>query len=158
MNKIKMILMLALLAGTGAARAQDPPAQVGRLSYVQGTVSFAPADAGSDWIAAPVNWPVTSGDRLWADRDGLAEMRIGANAIRAGALTSVDVLRLDDMGTQLRLAQGTLNIRVRQLEPTESFEVSTYRRYGIAVTARQLSPECRPGGRRHHRTGASGPG
>ena len=125
MNKIKMILMLALLAGTGAARAQDPPAQVGRLSYVQGTVSFAPADAGSDWIAAPVNWPVTSGDRLWADRDGLAEMRIGANAIRAGALTSVDVLRLDDMGTQLRLAQGTLNIRVRQLEPTESFEVST---------------------------------
>ena len=125
MIKFKSLLALALLACTTAVLAADPPGQVGRLSYVQGTVSFAPADAGSDWTVAPINWPVTTGDRLWADRDGRAEMRIGANAIRAGALTSVDVLRLDDMATQLRLAQGTLNIRLRELDPGDSFEVST---------------------------------
>lgn len=125
MKPIKAWFTLLLWACSAIATAADPPAQVGRISHVQGTVSFAPADAANDWIAAPINWPVTSGDRLWADRDGRAEIRIGANAIRAGASTSVDVLRLDDMATHLRLAQGTLHIRLRELDPGDNFEIGT---------------------------------
>jgi hypothetical protein len=50
---------------------------------------------------------------------------MGSTAIRLGALTSVDVLRLDEAGTQLRLAQGTLQVRLRHLEITENFEINT---------------------------------
>lgn len=124
MKVIKVLITIALLANTAAALA-DPPAQVGRLNHLQGTVSFASADPGNEWMVAQLNWPVTTGDRLWADRDGRAEMRIGSTAIRVNALTSVDILRLDDQATQLRLPQGTLNIRLRQLDPGDSFEVST---------------------------------
>ncbi len=115
---------LALLFGATTALA-DPPGTVGRLNYLSGTVSFAPADAPIEWVAAPINRPITSGDRLWTDNDGRAEMRIGATAIRMAALTSMDVLRLDDVGTQLRLAQGTINVYLRQLDAGDSFEIST---------------------------------
>lgn len=119
-------LLIAFALGICSATAfADPPAQVGRLSYLQGSVSFDPADASNEWMAAQLNWPVTTGDRLWSAHDGRAELRIGSAAIRAGALTSVDVLRLDDSGTQLRLAQGTLNVRLRQFGPDDSFEIST---------------------------------
>src|SRR5688572_22222254 len=94
-NKVAVWLAVALLAVPGLALA-DPPSIVGRLNYLSGTVSFAPADASNDWGVAPLNRPVTTGDRLWADRDGRAEMRIGSTAIRIAALTSLDVLRLDD--------------------------------------------------------------
>jgi hypothetical protein len=115
---------LLLLCSTAAAQA-DPPAQVGRLSYLSGTVSFAPADNSSEWGVAPLNRPVTTGDRVWTERDGRAEIRVGSTAIRAAALTSVDILRLDDDGTQLRLAQGTLDVNLRLLHAGDSFEIGT---------------------------------
>ena len=124
MNIIKAWLVSVLLCGSALAQS-DPPSVVGRLNYLSGTVSFAPAESSNDWTVAPLNRPITTGDRLWADRDGRAEVRVGSTALRMGALTSVDVLRLDDEATQLRLAQGTLNITLRRLEPGDSFEVST---------------------------------
>ena len=42
--------------------------------------------------------------------------------IRMNAGTGVSVLNLDDRITQLQLTQGTLNVRVRRLEPDEVFE------------------------------------
>jgi hypothetical protein len=120
----KSLAAITLLLGSTWALA-DPPAQVGRLNYLWGTVSFAPADAPNEWGAAPINRPLTSGDRLWADNDGRVEMRIGSTAIRMAALTSMDVLRLDEFGAQLRLAQGTLNVHLRRLDVGDSFEIST---------------------------------
>jgi hypothetical protein len=124
MKRLNTWLAFALLSSAALALA-DPPAQVGRLSYLYGTVSFAPADAPNEWAAAPINRPITHGDRLWADNDGRAEIRIGSTAVRLAALTSVDVLRLDELGVQLRLAQGTLNVHLRRLDAGDSFEIST---------------------------------
>src|SRR5262249_31212571 len=57
-----------------------PPSRIGRLSFIEGTVSFQPAGADA-WAAAEPNRPITSGDRLWADNDGRAEVEIGATAV-----------------------------------------------------------------------------
>lgn len=124
MKRLKLWLAATLLTGASLALA-DPPAQVGRLNFLQGTVSFAPAEANTDWAVAPLNRPITTGDRLWADRDGRAEFRIGPNAMRIATMTSLDVLRLDDDVTHLRLAQGTLLVRLRRLDSGDSFEIST---------------------------------
>jgi ferric-dicitrate binding protein FerR (iron transport regulator) len=61
-----------------------------------------------------LNRPITTGDRLWADAGGRAEMHVGSLAVRMDEQTSLDVLKLDDRGLQLRLAQGSASLRVRR--------------------------------------------
>src|SRR5689334_1893929 len=98
--------VLLFLSGTqfAASALADPPGRVGRLSYLSGPVSFAPAGLDNDWSEAVLNRPVTIGDRLWTDQGAQAEVHIGSTAVRMGERTSVDVLNLDDNTTQLRLA------------------------------------------------------
>lgn len=123
---------VAALAFSGWAGA-DPPSRVARLGYMTGSVSFSPAGE-SDWIQATINRPLTTGDRLWADSGARAEIQIGVAMARMNAGTGVSVLNLDDRITQLQLTQGTLNVRVRRLEPGELFEVDTP---NLAFTLRQ---------------------
>ncbi|OGA54780.1 MAG: hypothetical protein A3F74_24965 [Betaproteobacteria bacterium RIFCSPLOWO2_12_FULL_62_58] len=74
---------------------------------------------------ATLNRPITTGDRLWADNGGRAEMHVGSTAIRLSEQTSVDVLNIDDRNVQLRLAQGSVNARLRNLPGGNMFEVDT---------------------------------
>ena len=102
----------------------DPPSRVARLSYAQGTVSFNPAGT-DDWVSAVVNRPMTTGDKLWTDNGSRAELHLGAAAIRLASNTGFSFLNLDDRTTQIRITEGTLNVRVRRLEQDESFEIDT---------------------------------
>ena len=107
-----------------AADDDDPPTRVARLGYVEGAVSFEPAGT-DDWVAAVINRPLTTGDKLWADRDSRAELHLGSASIRLGGNTGFSFLNLDDRTTQLQLTEGTLRIRVRRLARDEIFEVDT---------------------------------
>ncbi len=118
-----LLVVVGALFATGA-RA-DPPARVGRLSYLSGPVSFAPAGLDNEWSLAVMNRPVTTGDHLWSDADGRAEVHIGSTAIRLGASTNLDVLNLDGRTTQLRMVQGTVNVRVRHIARADLFEIDT---------------------------------
>jgi hypothetical protein len=114
---------IALFALSGLAAA-DPPSRAARLGYMSGAVSFSPAGE-NDWVQATQNWPLTSGDRLWADTDSRAEMQVGGAVFRVGASTSVTLLNLDDSIGQVQLNQGVLKIQVRRLGPGQAFEVDT---------------------------------
>lgn len=114
---------IAMLAFSAWASA-DPPSRVARLGYMSGAVTFSPAGE-DDWVQASINRPLTTGDRLWADRGARAEIQVGAAMIRMNAGTSVSVLNLDDRIAQLQLTQGTLNVRVRRFEPGQVLEVDT---------------------------------
>ena len=102
----------------------DPPSRVGRMNYSQGQVSFQPGGEG-DWVQAVPNRPLTTGDNLWADKDSRAELHVGSTALRIGSETSLTFLDLDDHTMQLRLAQGSLLLRVRHLDDDETIEVDT---------------------------------
>src|SRR5579872_179681 len=106
------------------APADDPPARVGRLDYSEGSISFRPAGE-DDWVSAVPNRPMVTGDDLWADEDSRAEVHVGSTAIRLGPKTGITFLALDDHTTQVRLAQGSLIIRVRHLDDDDSYEVDT---------------------------------
>ena len=123
---------VALSAFSGGACA-DPPSRVARLGYMSGAVSLSPA-GDNDWIEAPPNRPLTTGDRLWVDDDARAELQTGGALVRMNGGTSVSVLNLDDEITQLQLTQGSLNVRVRRLARDEVFEVDTP---NLAFTLRQ---------------------
>ncbi len=122
----------AILALSGWANA-DPPARVARLGFMSGPVSFSPAGE-NDWTQAQINRPLTTGDRLWADAGARAEIQIGGAIVRMSGTTGVSILNLDDQVAQLQLTQGTLNVRVRALAPTQVFEVDTP---NLAFTLRQ---------------------
>jgi hypothetical protein len=103
-------------------QADDPPARVGRLSYIEGPVSFLAASADS-WAVAEPNRPVTTGDRLWSDNGARAEVEIGPNAVRLAGATEADVVRLTDHWLQVRIPQGTINERVRFLGADQDNEI-----------------------------------
>jgi len=108
----------------GQGQGQDPPARVGRLDYSHGSVSFRPAGE-DDWVTAVPNRPMVTGDDLWADEDSRAEVHIGSTALRLGSKTGITFLALDDRATQIRLAQGSLIVRVRHLDDDDSYEIDT---------------------------------
>ena len=102
----------------------DPPARIGRLNYLSGSISFRPGDV-DDWTPAMINVPLKTGDHLWTDTNAQAEIHVGSTAIRLAPQTAFAFLNIDDLTTQIRLSQGAVNIRLRQLQDSEVFEVDT---------------------------------
>ncbi|MBZ5680428.1 MAG: hypothetical protein LAO24_10015 [Acidobacteriia bacterium] len=128
------VLLLAsfafLLQASTTAKAQDndddrdPPGRVARLNYSQGSVSYRPGGE-DDWVTAVPNRPMVSGDDLWTDEDSRAEVHVGSTAIRLGSKTGITFLALDDQATQIRLAQGSMILRVRHVDDDDTYEVDT---------------------------------
>lgn len=103
-------------------QSSDPPGRVGRLNYMQGSVSFRPAGE-DDWVAAVINRPMVTGDDLWTDDDSHAEVHVGSTALHMGPKTGITFLALDDRTTQIRLAQGSIILRVRHVDDDDSYEI-----------------------------------
>jgi uncharacterized protein DUF6600 len=121
---IAVLLRAPATAAAQDQNAADPPSRVARLNFEQGAVSFQPAGGGdSDWVAAEVNRPLTTGDQLWADTDGLVEMHIGSTAVRIGNNTGISYLNLSDNLIQLQVSAGSVIVRLRELDPNDAFEV-----------------------------------
>jgi hypothetical protein len=108
----------------GPDNGQDPPSRVARMSAIDGTVSFQPGGQG-DWGAATRNRPVTVGDKIWSDQNSRAELQAGQASIHLSSMTALSFLNLDEQTTQLRLAEGSLNFRVRELREGDVYEVDT---------------------------------
>jgi hypothetical protein len=104
--------------------SQDPPGRVARLNFLEGSVSFRPAGE-DDWVTAVPNRPMVTGDDLWADENSRAELHIGSAAIRLGEKTGITFLALDDRTTQIRLAQGSIILRVRHVDDDDNYEIDT---------------------------------
>lgn len=127
---MRQIVMVLLGAALGSARivaaqtTQDPPARVGRLSVADGAVSLFPAGA-TDWSQATLNYPLTTGDAVWADSGARAEIDLGPSAVRIGALTSLAFGELSDTVTQMRVDQGSIDVHLRYLDSNEVYEIDT---------------------------------
>ena len=118
-----MAFSLGIIASAQAAY-RDPPGRVARLSDSRGNVSYSPAGE-DDWLRSTRNRPLIRGDRLWSSRGARAELHVGSAAIRLGQNTGLEVLELNDQLVQLRLTQGTLNVRVRRLYRGQTLEIAT---------------------------------
>jgi hypothetical protein len=125
------VLAFALFVGSlgKSAFAQDydqddPPGRVARLGHIEGSVSFEPAGE-NDWVQAVPNRPMTTGDKLWADRDSRAEVQLGSSTIDIGPNTGFSFLNLDDRTVQMQLSAGSMNVRVWDLDRDNVFEIDT---------------------------------
>jgi hypothetical protein len=102
----------------------DPPGRVARLNYMEGSVSFQPGGE-NDWVDAVLNRPLVTGDNLWADDNSRAEVHIGSTALRLGPKTGITLLEVSDRAAQIRLAQGSLIVKVRHVDDEDSYEIDT---------------------------------
>ncbi len=131
MRKAGSLLFASFLVAAAFAalpiisRAQDdPPGRVGRLNYMEGSVSYQ-VSGDTDWADADPNRPLTTGDNLWADKDSRGEVHIGSAAIRLSSETGLSFLNLDDRTVQLELPQGTIEVHLRNHAAGEAFEIDT---------------------------------
>jgi hypothetical protein len=113
-----------LLGQETPPEAGNPPARVARIGFLSGSVSFQPS-GDTAWSAATLNYPVTTGDRVYADRGARAELQVGPVTVRASDLADLTVIDLTDQFVQLGLTQGTIRISVYQLAPGDSVELDT---------------------------------
>ena len=128
----------ALVAGITVLTVPDGPAPTRhRASHASATPAARSASrrrARPSGSRAPINRPLTIGDRLWVDAGARAEIQVGGAMIRLNGGTAVALLNLDDRIVQLQLTQGVSNVRVRRLASGQVFEVDTP---NLAFTLRQ---------------------
>jgi hypothetical protein len=102
----------------------DPPARVGSLSQIQGSVVCAPAGQ-TEWLDGTLNRPFTQGDRLWTDGGGPAELHLGTSVLHIDSQAFLEVVALDQGVFQASLKGGSVNVRVRELRDAENVEIDT---------------------------------
>ena len=106
-----LLVAAACLAGVAAHAQEDPPARVGRVGEVAGTVRTINSEGV--WTSVARNQPLSTGDRITTDKAGGATLQVGSTVLRLGADTDVQVTQLDDQRIRLRFDHGQLAVRVR---------------------------------------------
>lgn len=102
----------------------DPPSRVARIGHVDGEATVAPAGT-DEWAEAVLNRPLTSGDRVWVESGGRAELQIGSAAVYLDGDTGFGFIELDDGVLQASLTEGAATLRVRRLAEGETIQVET---------------------------------
>jgi FecR protein len=130
-HRSALVLLLGLVfasaisvPATSMADTDDPPTRVARLAYLEGSISFQPGGT-DEWVAAPLNRPITTGDKIWSDQGSRVELQLDGSALRLSSNTSVSFLNLGDNVSQIQLSVGTLLVRVRRLDDNETYEIDT---------------------------------
>src|SRR5579862_4666759 len=124
MHRLPSTLLAAILfaAAVPALAQQDPPARVGRVSFIEGQLAFHSA-TDTAWSAASVNFPVATGGSFWTDPKSRAEVRIGAQTIDLDSNTEIDIIKVNDQVTQIAVPQGRINLHLRQIPRGNSVEI-----------------------------------
>jgi hypothetical protein len=116
------VVALALIAAAPCFAQEEPPARVGRVAFVQGTLAFH-TQGETAWSAAAANYPVATGSAFWSDPKSRAEIRIGAQTIDLAGNTDLELIKLDQQVMQLAVPQGRIEVHLRQLGEGESIEI-----------------------------------
>ena len=93
----------------------DPPGRVARIAVIRGDVSLEPAGV-DQFSQAELNYPLTIGDRVYADVEALTELQTAGLSVRLGNAADLTISTLTDQVAQLGLAQGSIRVRTRDLQ------------------------------------------
>ena len=122
-------------AGAAAPADQstaDPPARVGRLALVTGTVSFH-TTVDTDWSPASLNYPVVAGNSFWTEPGAETDLELGGSRIALNESTELDLATLDNTGATATVPQGEVYVHVRVLAQGETIALQTPR--GVVTIA-----------------------
>jgi hypothetical protein len=122
---IRWVLLVVALFGVASfafARVDELPGRVGRVVQVDGGASVYDREQDR-WVEALRNSALTAGDRLSTERGSRLQIAIGSTELRLAAESELIVDRLDDERMVLVLQQGSVAVRVRNVEVARELEV-----------------------------------
>lgn len=117
---------LAQTAPAETTPAADPPARVGRIARINGTVSFHGPGA-ENWLPATLNYPITTGDGIWTEPGASAAIDIAASRVTLAESTEFEIGQLDDHALVATEAQGQAYLHLRDVQPGETATILTPR-------------------------------
>lgn len=127
------IVPAGILGGVTPVRAQDaaalsadPPARVGRLARLEGTVSTHGAGS-TQWSPAVLNFPVASGDSISTQPQAQADIEVGADLATLADNSELDLATLDDRNLVASEPQGALFLDLRDVRPGDTYTINTPR-------------------------------
>ncbi|MBV9506057.1 MAG: hypothetical protein JO323_13735 [Acidobacteriia bacterium] len=110
-----MAVVLALLGAAAHLRAQEPDdlrRGVARISMANGEVSVQRGDSG-EWVAAAVNAPLLTNDRISSGPDSRAEIQFDSgNILRIGGGADITLSQLEANRFQMAIGRGTVTYRL----------------------------------------------
>ncbi len=106
------------------AVAEEPPARVGRLARVQGSVAFRQSPE-EEWTPAVANTALVAGNALYTEPGARAAIQVNQIGIALEGGTDLQIARLDDEGLIATLPRGSLDIQAAGLLEQERIEVVT---------------------------------
>jgi FecR protein len=99
---------------------------VARVSYVEGSVSYARGDDPDQWQGLDPNVPMTIGDRVYTDQAGTIELELAhGGRVEVGPQTDLTAVNMTDQVQQFAVNSGVSSFAVRRLAPGTVFEVDT---------------------------------
>jgi hypothetical protein len=85
-----------------------------RLSQLEGDIQIQFKDL-AEWNPAVINLPLRSGDRLWVPQNAWAQVETReGSVVRLAAVTSLEILEVEEDSLQLYLSQGQAYLRFNQ--------------------------------------------
>ncbi len=115
---------LLLLVAAAPLAAEEPGRGVARVSLINGDVTQRRGDSG-DWIAAAVNAPLVTGDRVATGRASRAEVQFDySNFLRLAENTEVRLADIEGGDYQLQVSRGLVTYRILR-DRTAEVEINT---------------------------------
>jgi hypothetical protein len=110
----------------GAEEDDAPVQRVGRISFLEGDVSFLRAGV-NEWVSAAENLPLFTGDQVYTGRGARAEIQLGrGNYVRLSENTALTISELSHSQAQVEITEGVALIRLERFGTAFSrFEVDT---------------------------------
>jgi hypothetical protein len=112
--------------GAAPATGGDPPARVGWLSNLSGSVSFHSASQ-DQWVTATQNYPVASGDAVWTQPQAAASVMVDSTRIALGGGTELTAQEIDQTTITASLSQGEVFLDIAALQQGQSVVIETPR-------------------------------
>lgn len=122
-----MAVFLSILCSAGYANDVG----VARIGLLEGDVLVLTEDTDNEWVAATINLPLMSGDRMWVPQGGKAEIQfIGRTYLRADENTEVRLKQVrfqkNSRTIQIAVPEGNVYVAYRSLMEQDSlFQVDT---------------------------------
>ncbi len=111
---------------SAAATTGDPPARVGWLSNLSGSVSFHSAGQ-EQWVTATQNYPVASGDAVWTQPQAAASVMVDSTRIALSGGTELTTQAIDQSTITAVLSQGETFLDIAALQQGQSVVITTPR-------------------------------
>ncbi len=123
-KSLRLVLVSLSLAMVSVLALADPSSRVGRLSALEGQVSFrSNSQAGAE--AVSLNWPVTTLNQISTSRNGRAEFRVGSSVVQINGDSEIEVVALDDDEFRLRLNYGSVYLNIKNPDAVRDLSVAT---------------------------------